>query len=229
MKLTDSIKLFFFVLTIGVLFYLAVTDVYATGDCKGHSCNDGGDVSVGTNVETNVSLNSALNNTSTLNGGDMVGGDTNVSTGGNRALALSNSMGDVDLTGICQGSTQWATPLFSKQKIERDEVCVGFAWLKLGQYDLAKMHFCMDKETLAQYDSEEECEYAHDFNPVIEAAVIVEDYDEEYRMEQQMRYDALEQKIENIEPKVTQKVIQKPFLSTTQRSKLQAILDEDEE
>ena len=44
--------------------------------------------------------------------GDVIGGD--MSTGSNRALALSNGLGDVDIRD-CLGSTQWATPLFSKQ------------------------------------------------------------------------------------------------------------------
>ena len=224
MKVTDSIKLFFFVLTIGVLFYLAATDVYATGDCKGHSCNDGGDVN--TTVDTNVSLNSTVNNS--MSGGDLVSGDTNVSTGGNRALALSNNMGDVDIAD-CLGSTQFGTPLFSKQKLVINNVCLADFYLKIGKYELAAMALCNVPGILKEFESEEECEYAHDFNPVIEAAVIVEDYDQEYRMEQQMRYDELEQKIESIEPVVTQKVVKQPFLSTSQRTKLQAILDEDDE
>jgi len=100
-----------------------------------------------------------------LTGGDLIGGDTNVSTGGNRALAISNSLGDVDFTGICQGSSQFGTPVFSKQRIHRDEVCLGFAFLKIGAYDLAQMHFCMDKETLAQYATVKACENEHDFKP----------------------------------------------------------------
>ena len=224
--LEKSIKLFFFALLVGVLVSFVLSDPsYASGDCKGQSCNDGGDVSVDTTtnvgVDTNVNLNSTVNNS-------MSGGDTNVSTGGNRALALSNNMGDVDIAD-CLGSTQFGTPLFSKQKLVINNVCLADFYLKMGKYDLAAMALCNIPGILKEFDSEEDCEYAHDFAPVYEAAVIVEDYDQEYRMEQQMRYDELEQKIENIEPKVTQKVIQKPFLSTTQRTKLQAILDEDDD
>lgn len=87
-----------------------------------------------------------------------------VSTGGNRSFALVNTMGDVDI-GQCRFSTQWGTPLFSKQKILLDETCVGFQFLALGQYDLAAMHFCNDEDTLTEFASEIDCELAHNFTP----------------------------------------------------------------
>ena len=148
MKLTDSVKLFFFVLTIGVLLYLAATDVYATGDCKGHSCNDGGDVSVDTTTNVGVDTNV----TASMSGGDMVGGDTNVSTGGNRALALSNNLGDVDIAG-CLGSTQFGTPIFSKQKLVINNVCLAQFYLDMGKYDLASMALCNIPGILKEFES----------------------------------------------------------------------------
>ena len=216
-----SVKSIFFVIVILALMYF-VTVSYADGDCKGHSCKDGGSVSVDT--ATNVGVDTSV--TASMNGGDMVGGDTNVSTGGNRALALSNNMGDVDIAD-CLGSTQFGTPLFSKQKLVINNVCLADFYLKMQKFDLAAMALCNVPGILKEFDSEEECEYAHDFAPVLEEMVIVADYEDEYRMEQEMRYEELEQKIESIEPEV--KVVKQPFLSTSQRSKLQAILDEDEE
>jgi hypothetical protein len=224
MDTTRAIKLFFFVLTCGALLYLAATDpVYATGDCKGHSCNDsGGDVVVGVNtdvitdVTTTLNTSSTLNNTSTMNGGDLVGGDTNVSTGGNKSLALANGLGDVDIAG-CLGSTQFGTPLFSKQKLVINNVCLAQFYLDLNKYALAAMALCNIPGIIKEFESEDECRAAHDFAPIYEAAVIVEDdYDEQYRMEQQMRYDELEQKIEAIPaPTVIERTIieEKPILS----------------
>jgi hypothetical protein len=84
-----------------------------------------------------------------------------------KALALSNVLGDVDIRSKCLASTQWGTPLFSKQKLARDFTCLGFEWLALGAYENAMIAFCMDKDTLERYGGREPCEAAHNFEFVV--------------------------------------------------------------
>jgi len=164
--------------------------------------------------------------------GDVTGG--NMSTGSNRALALSNGLGDVDIRD-CLGSTQWSTPLFSKQKLTPNWGCLAEFYLSAGKYELAAIAMC-NTEIRNEFTSEDECRSAHDFAPVYEAAVIVEE-DYEWRDEQIAMQADYDQRIDHLEQlvqrqptrQVTREVVQQPFLSDEKRAKLQALLDEDEE
>jgi hypothetical protein len=207
-------KYIFFVLALIVLFFLAAP-VWASGDCKGQSCNDsGGDTVVG--VDTSVST-------------ELSGGDTSVSTGGNRALALSNNMGDVDIAD-CLGSTQFGTPIFSKQKLVINNVCLADFYMKMQRYELAAMALCNVPGILKEFQSEEDCEQAHDFGPLEnkEVALAVQLRQEEHLQVEQAydeRISALEQKLER--RSTTRTVVQeKPWMTDETRSKLEAVLAE---
>ena len=136
--------------------------VFAQSDheCQGgHNCNDDPVI------------------VSTASGGDNL-----------RSYALgSGGPGDVDISG-CLGSTQWGFLTAFKQKLVRDETCVGFRFLMLEKYELAAMHFCNDKATLKEFESEKACEFAHDFTPPDTDGVaqgVNRSFDENYELTQE--------------------------------------------
>lgn len=206
-----TLSTLFLVITILVL--LMSMPLWASGDCKGKSCN--GDVTVG---GTDVTVDT------TVSTGDMVGGDTSLSNN-SRALALSNGLGDVDIAG-CLGSTQWATPVFSKQKLVVNWPCMAEFYLRNGKYELAAMAIC-NTEIRKEFATEDDCRAAHDFDEMIEEAVIVVDSSEEdeWREEQrqmQMDYEARIEALEHRAPSV--RMVEKPLLTDNQRKQLEEVL-----
>ena len=191
--------------------------LWASGDCKGHSC-DGGDVIIG---DTRIGATTVNNEVTT---GDMVGGDTTLNS---KALALSNALGDVDIAG-CLGSTQWATPLFSKQKLVVNWPCMATFYLNNNMPDLAAMAIC-NTEIRKEFATEQECRAAHDFAVMIEEAVIVVENNEDEWHEEQMqvqreyeeRIAILESKLER--PQVTRQIVEKGGLSEQQKQALREV------
>lgn len=150
MKLLTWIRLFFICLLALGAILIAAPEVMADpdDDCQGnpHHCNGGGgDVNVPVDVSTNIN-----------------GGPVSVEHK-SKSLGLSNGMGDVDIAG-CLGSTQWATPLFSKQKLVVNWPCLAEFYLRNEQYALAAMAIC-NTEVVEEFDSEAACEAAHHFAP----------------------------------------------------------------
>ena len=196
-----------------------VSPVWATDDCRGNRCN-GGDVDVNTDF--------TIGGDTTLTAGDNTASNS-THIGGGRALALSNGLGDVDIAG-CLGSTQWATPLFSKQKLSVNWACLSEFYLRTGKYKLAAIAMC-NTEIAKEFETEEDCRSAHDFEPqevVIEPASDDRDEAEDrYRVEQQMAYDSLRMEIEELKAKKAarpQTIVQKTeFLDAEKRSKLEAL------
>jgi len=151
---------------------------YATDDddCHGN-CGGNGDTVVDVTTTTNVG-DTVLNN------------ETLTSVGGNKNLALAApGLGDVDIAQ-CLGSTQWSLLIGGRQKLVLNQVCMAEFYLKNGKYDLAAQALCNQPEILVEYDTEAQCEIAHDFTPPIvegsysfeptEAAVVVyDDHDEQ--------------------------------------------------
>ena len=184
-----------------------------------------------------------------VNDGDVnvpvnVTGGTQSVTGSNynstaRALALSNSLGDVDIAG-CLGSTQWATPLFSKQKLSVNWACLAEVYLRTGKYELAAMAFC-NTAIRDEFSSEDECRAAHDFEPVYEVAVVVTESDNDEELElyndrlqmQQAAYEGLQQEMADLRARPAQRVVikQDPELvrrldqEAQRRAKARAILE----
>jgi len=134
---------------------VVATKARAQGDeCRGnHPCNNtnGGDVTVPVDVAVTT--------------GDMVGGETIVSTGGNKSVAVvAPGLGDVDIAQ-CLGSTQWSLLVGGKQKLVLNHVCMAEFYLKQGRYDLAAQSLCNQPEVLEEYGTESQCELDHDFTP----------------------------------------------------------------
>jgi hypothetical protein len=207
----------FFLIAVAAFFISA--PLWAT-DCRGNSCNDvGTDVTVG---DTNVNVPITTGPT------NVTGGDTTLNNE-SRAIALSNVLGDVDIAG-CLGSTQWATPLFSKQKLVVNWPCLTEFYLRNGKYELAAMAIC-NTEIVKEFASEADCEAAHDFEEIIEEAVIVyaesDDEEVEYLREELQRqeafHDELEGKVQSLEQQ-QRIVIREPYLSDEKKDKLREIV-----
>jgi len=130
----------------------------ANGDCKGKSCNDSN-----SSATANSSATSTV--TSTLDAATNASAETGAINYNNesRALALGNSLGDVDIAQ-CLGSTQWSTPVFGKQKLQLNWPCMAEFYLRNGRYDLAAMAIC-NTEIAKEFESESDCEAAHNFEP----------------------------------------------------------------
>lgn len=196
-----------FVFLIALVFMLLTMPLWAD-DCRGNKPCNSTDVTVST--------------------GDMVGGDT-VLNNDSRALALSNAMGDVDIAG-CLGSTQWATPLFSKQKLVVNWPCLTEFYLRNGKYELASMAIC-NTEIVKEFASEADCEAAHDFEAMAEEVIVMAESEEEVEylreelQEQAMLQADLNAKIENLEQS-KRVVIHEPYLSDDKKDRLREIVNE---
>lgn len=85
---------------------------------------------------------------STLNGGDMIGGDTNVSTGGNKTFAFAYGMGDVDINEgqNCYGSEQWGTVIVGRQTMELNAWCAALFYELNGRHERAAALRCTIKD-----------------------------------------------------------------------------------
>ncbi len=123
-----------------------VDNVWAGGECNGtHNCND-----------DSVVIDA---------GSSVVGGDTAIDTGGNKSVALvAPGLGDVDIAQ-CLGSEAWTLLIGGKQRLVLNQVCMAEFYLKQGRYDLAAQSLCNQPEIIAEYDTEQSCELAHDFTP----------------------------------------------------------------
>lgn len=261
MNTRTKVKIYYVLVWVAAIawFAFAMQIANAGGDCKGRSCNDGGDVTVG-GTEVNVGGTDVHVGGDTVNvGGDTVnvGGSTLTSgdvsvpvntgpvsqnvSGGNyesRALALANSLGDVDIAD-CLGSHQWSTPVFGRQDLKLNQVCMAEFYLRAGKYELAAMSLCNVKEILKEFDSEEQCESAHDFTPRPVAAVDsvsdrqqIELYHEEDIEAVQMAQMSLEQRLASLESRPAEVVeIVKPVLTDEQKQQVWEALtgSEDED
>jgi hypothetical protein len=207
-NLTDRI-IGYIIFMLALVLLLMSAPMWASDDCKGNKPCGSTDVDVANEIVT----------------GDVIGGDTSVSNS-SRALALSNALGDVDIAG-CLGSTQWATPLFSKQKLVVNWPCLTEFYLRNGQYDLASMAIC-NTEVRQEFATEQECRDAHDFEVMVEEAVIVmesSEEEEEFHQEQMMIQQEYEERIEQLE-RSKRVVVQQPYLSDEKKQKLREIVNE---
>ena len=86
--------------------------------------------------------------------GDVDGGT--FTGGSNKSLALVNSLGDVDIND-CLGSTQWATPLFSKQKLNLNRWCAAEVYDAKGMYSMGGRVRCTIPEVASLFDDPQQC------------------------------------------------------------------------
>lgn len=237
------LKLFIGGLIVMLVVMLALPGAFAGGITQSNDMNNQttGDVKVGVSTTTTV-------NGGDMVSGDMVGGDTNVSTGGNKALALANSLGDVDIAG-CLGSTQWNTPVFGKQKLVLNQVCMAEFYLTNEKWELAAMALCNVPEILKEFDDEAHCETAHNFGPIrapesapaeapepvseilYQQQIIETEHDEDIQLVQMAqndiahRIEALEQQAE-APPPAPVIIEQRPAYTDEDAQKIWAILDQ---
>jgi hypothetical protein len=185
MKTEKWIRLFFIAL-VAFAVILVVAPPALADDGHGHN-HHGGDTMV--DIDNPVDVNVTGGDTNVPVDVNVTGGDSPVSVNNeSRALALSNALGDVDIAG-CLGSTQWATPLFSKQKLVVNWPCLAEFYLEHGKYELAAMAIC-NTEIVKEFAGEDECEAAHDFAPPAEpVSEVVETFD----YGQQVQNDEIEQ------------------------------------
>lgn len=149
-------------------FVWGVKVAQASGNCKGNSCNDAGDVDVNVGGDTINVGGDTINTGDVSVPVDITGGDVSMQhKSESLGIGLSNSLGDVDIAG-CLGSTQWATPLYSRQKLVVNWPCLAEFYLRNSQYELAAMAIC-NTEVIKEFESEEACEAAHDFAPAAAA------------------------------------------------------------
>lgn len=259
MKTDTKVKIYYVLVWLIAIawFGFASQLAQASGDCKGQSCNNsGGDVTVG-GTEVNVGGDTVNVGGDTINvgGSTLTGGDVTVPvntgpvsqnvTGSSyeaKSLALGNVLGDVDIAD-CLGSHQWSTPVFGRQDLKLNQVCMAEFYLRTGKYSLAAMSLCNVKEILREFDSEEECEMAHDFSPppepVAAAPAIserreIELFHEEDIEAVQMAQSSLEQRLASLESRPAEVVeVTKPALSEDQKQAVWNALmggseDEDE-
>ena len=211
-------------IAIAVIVVIVVFNVsYATPPSH-HNDNDN------VNVDTTVNVGGDTVNVPV----DVQGGyqEVNGSTHRSKALALSNSLGDVDIAG-CLGSTQWATPLFSKQKLSVNWACLAEFYLRSGKYQLAAMAMC-NTEIAKEFTSEDDCRNAHDFTPQEpQVAPVSDDLDKDEEMHdlyqsqlyaQQMQIDELEQLVQKAPARTIVKNTE--FLNADKRAKLEALRGE---
>ncbi len=155
-KLEDKLRWFVVVLMV-VAALMVLTTRAEADDGHGHDHHDDG----GSTVTTSTDI---IND---LAGGDIIGGDTSVITGNNKALTVvAPGLGDVDIAQ-CLGSEAWTLLVGGKQKLVLNQVCMAEFYLKQGRYDLAAQSLCNQPEIVREYDTEAACELAHDFTPPI--------------------------------------------------------------
>lgn len=101
-----------------------------------------------------------------VNDGDVnvpvnVTGGTQTVTGSNynstsRALALGNSLGDVDIND-CRESTQWGSPIFSMQGVRLNPWCAAEVYDAKGMPDLAAKVRCLIPEIRKLFENNADC------------------------------------------------------------------------
>jgi hypothetical protein len=87
------------------------------------------------------------------------GGDTNVSTGGNKTFAFAHGLGDVDINEgqNCYGSEAWGSIIVSRQTLELNPWCASLFYELNGRHDFAAKMRCDIKEIGDKYTTEEAC------------------------------------------------------------------------
>lgn len=191
-----KLKLKHYALLMMVLCAVAIVATANADEGHGHDHHDdGGDVTVPVDIKTgSVSVKSPVN----------VNHES-------KALALSNSLGDVDIAA-CMGSVQWSSPLFGKQKLVLNYVCMAEFYLKNAKYELAAMALCNVPEIIKEFENEKVCENAHDFGPIDEPEPEVFHHQQELQdgeIEQvQMAQNDIYSRIEALEQKPAPRVVQ---------------------
>ena len=201
-KNTKPLSIIFFILALVIVLFLTAP---AWSDDKKHHNNSSGDVSV--------------------DASNIVKGDSASS------LALGQSLGDVDLGRAtdCVVTKQFGIIIYQRQSFGYDPYCIARDLDQQGKYEAAAKMRCTDKETAKLYG--EDCLSVMNYKPREQTTTHVEE-STEYHQDLQAQIVELQAQIEEAPAPVqttTSRYVQQPLLNESQRSKLQAILDEDDE
>lgn len=148
-------------------------------------------------------------------GGDVAvsleSGDVNASPSYNSkslGIGLSNGLGDVDIND-CLASTQFGTPLFSKQGVILNKWCAAEVYDAKGLYKMAAVMRCDIQDVRKHFASKEECQEA---NTVVITQVItyvpepqtqstVDVYHDDHEEEEEEVHDGLAERLAELETK----------------------------
>lgn len=142
---------------IALALVMLCTPAFAGGDdieaTAGAAASAGAEATAGARSGAHSSI---VSGDTVLQGGDLRGGDVSVGGDKNRAYALSNSLGDVDL-GPCYGSTQWNTVIVGRQTNKLLPVQCAENLDAMGLHEAAARMRCSDKAYAALFVDRDEC------------------------------------------------------------------------
>jgi len=213
-----------------ILLALPAASAWASGDCKGQSCNSsgGGDVTTG-DVTSEVDVDNVINNTVTGGSTSVVGGDTKLNNE-TKTFAFSHSLGGVSIED-CLASTQWGTILFSKQKVVLNKWCAAEVYDAKGLHHMAALTRCDIEEIAKFFSSPEECVAANTLSPVISVSEF--EGQQQVIQEQVEEISELQGRLADVEaklakpPRPTQRIVQQEYLNAEKRAALRAVLTEE--
>ncbi len=110
---------------------------------------------------------------------------------GDRLLALSNSLGGVDISG-CIVTKQWSVIVFAKQGYEYDPWCLASILDENGKYKEAAVMRCTDKETARIYG--QDCTIVLNFEPSESQGLVRDEWDDDW----EERYFSQQEEIEAV-------------------------------
>jgi len=148
-----------------LVFLLLAALAFMYGSNAEASDNDGGDATATAGADSSsISGADAVANAVS---GDLFGGDTNVSTGGNKTFAFSHSLGDVDINEgqNCLGSEAWGSFIVSRQTNELNPWCAALFYELNGRHEFAAKMRCDIREIRKKYLSDEACWIDQDLTP----------------------------------------------------------------
>ena len=198
------------------------------------------DVNVNNNSENrtfneNRAVSDVVNQNNVGNGDTIMdSGDVNLNS---RAYAVANNMGDVDIND-CRESSQFGTPLFSRQWVKLNPWCAAESYDAKGLHDVAARIRCEIKEISRLFDDRQSCIAANTMRPSLEPTVAMlrieqhEDRDDEQERrlaEQSQVIEQLQQQIQAIKDKpakparTIQKTVIEPKLTDKQLAALREL------
>jgi hypothetical protein len=216
-SLEEKLIFLFAALTI-ICLLLLVVPVYADDDCRGNSCNGGGDVNVDTQVDV---------------ANEILGGDVSMSDD-TLSLGFGRSSFDVDLNQ-CMGSTAWDTVLGGKQKLVLNKWCAAESYDARGLHHMAALIRCDIPEISKHFELSTECVAANTVArptpPLHPVEEIRNEEEERFRDEQRMMVAELQMQLEEVQrlqqraprPTTTTKVVKEPLLTDAQRTALEEL------
>lgn len=170
-----------------ILVLIALTaPSWASGDDR-----NGGDATATAGADS--SSISGADAVATAMSGDLIGGDSTLSTS-SKTFAFSHSLGDVDINEgqNCLGSEAWGSFIVSRQTNELNPWCAALFYELNGEHLFAAKMRCDIKMIRKHYDNDEACWVGQDLRPVIpdhDVHTRSEEFEEAYaQQEEEIEY-----------------------------------------